>query len=72
MDDHIRDLVDREVAHASALLEKEPSFDNLADAAETLARAANRLAPEGLTQHSVRLVRSESDLPAIELAERLG
>lgn len=52
----MNDLVDNEVAHASSLLEKEASFDTLADAAETLARAANRLAPEG---HAVRLVRDE-------------
>lgn len=68
MTEEERDYFERELAHAQNLV-MHPTFDSVADAAETLTRAANRLAPPG---HSVRFVRSDHDLPAIELAERLG
>lgn len=45
--DLVARLVDEEVVAACEFLQREPTFDNLADAAEILARAANRVAPDG-------------------------
>lgn len=46
-EDRKRELMTKEVEHAQVLLGQGWTFDNLADAAETLARAANRVAPMG-------------------------
>jgi hypothetical protein len=62
--EQIAELVQTEVNHAVYLLHDAFTFENISDAAETLARAANRLAPDG---HSVHLQRNEW-----ETAERLG
>lgn len=50
-------LLESELTHAvDLLLMKERTFDNLADAAATIARAANRTAPDG---YSVRFERRD-------------
>lgn len=58
MNDEVRiqELVGKEVAHAQDLLDQDLSCDNISDAAATLARAANRLAPPG---HTFRFIHDE-------------
>lgn len=47
----IADLVNTEVTHAMTLIANGFTFENLSDAAETLCRAANRVAPTGYNVH---------------------
>lgn len=62
----IEELVAVDVAHVTNLLDDDPTYDQLADATEALARAANRVAPDG---HGVYVQRDRNRYDSIHNLE---
>lgn len=72
LDERERGYFDSELEHMRVLLlDRPPTYDNIADLCVIAARAANRIAPEGHGIEAKRTTRPYESLSQLEYAERL-